>query len=87
MQDSINVMGEGLVHIPRCADGGLQWNYRGPDKKGEFGYALNRNTYFLTLLEAWQRTHNPSFPKAFDQMIRDWTIHNPLPKRGTKGEI
>lgn len=83
LQDSIYIEGN-PVHIPRHADGGWKWNYKGPKNKDEFGYDLNRHDFLLTLLKAWKITHDPSYAQAFDRLIRDWTIHNPLPKKGSK---
>ncbi|HKK47119.1 MAG TPA: alginate lyase family protein [Balneolaceae bacterium] len=81
VHDTINVR-NAPVFVPRRKDGGIKWNYLGPNKDDEFGYNLNEQMYFLTLLKAWQKTHNPDFASAFDRLIRDWTIHNLLPAKG-----
>lgn len=70
------------AQVPRLDNGGLQWGYTGPQDDQEFGYSLNGHTYFISLLEAWRQTNDPSYIQTFDRLIRDWIIHNPLPEPG-----
>lgn len=70
------------TRVPRRRDGGLNWSYLGPENDKEFGYSLNGLTYLPTLLDAWRATDQPVYAETFDRLIRDWTIHNPLPAKG-----
>lgn len=69
------------AEIPKTKDGGWNWHYTGPESDDEFGYELNRHTYFIPLLEAYRATGNSDYARKFDLIIRDWTLHNPLPEK------
>jgi len=70
------------TRVPRRGDGGLDWSHLGPENDKEFGYSLNGLKYLTTLLEAWRATDEPVYVETLDRLIRDWTIHNPLPAEG-----
>lgn len=67
------------VEIPKNNDGGWQWDFTGPANDDEFGYELNRHQYFLLLLKGWNETGDEKFAQKFDTIVRDWTLHNPMP--------
>ncbi len=67
------------ARVPHDTDGGWQWDFQGPGQDAEFGYSMNGHKYMVSLLHAWQTSENEDFVKKFDQLIRDWIIHNPLP--------
>lgn len=63
-------------------DGGWDWDYRGPEKDDEFGYSLNGQKYLPLLLEAWQKSGEPKYAEKYDQLLKDWVVHHPLPPKG-----
>ena len=65
--------------IPRNADGGLRWIYRGPRNDYEFENCLNRHDAFKDLLAAWLATGNPLYGSYFNALVVDWALHNPCP--------
>ena len=71
--------------VPRTADGGLVWQYRGPDKDFEWALALNRHQFFSRLLNAYCATGNPAYARGLDSFIRDWVLANPYPGRRNVG--
>ena len=75
-------IGTEVEKVPRRADGGLHWEYLGPNQDAEFGYSLNGHKYLVALITAWQHTRNEAYVKTFDHLIRDWILHNPLPAPG-----
>ena len=81
--DSISLNGT-TAAIPRNPDGGgWKWDYTGPDEDAEFAYSLNGHRYLTAVLGAWRSTGDEVFIRAFDRLIRDWTLHNPLPAEGS----
>lgn len=71
---------EGVTgEIPILDHGGWDWTYTGPENDAEFGYNINRHRFVLPLLRGWYVTDNSKYAEKFDQIIRDWIIHNPLP--------
>ena len=40
---------------------------------------INRHDSFTYLLEAWQATGNPIYPRYFDALVKDWVLHLPCP--------
>ena len=66
---------------PRLSTGQLNWGYNGPQNDREWGWLLNRHSYFSTLLHAWQKTGNPIYSLCFDRLVRDWVASNPPPGR------
>lgn len=63
--------------VPRRADGGLHWQYCGPNSDFEWALALNRHQYMGTLLKAYVATGNPDYARGLDALIRDWVLANP----------
>jgi len=66
---------------PRLDEERLDWNHNGPRGDREWGWLLNRHSYFNILLNAWQKTGNPVYTGCFDRHIRDWVVSNPPPGR------
>ena len=71
--------------IPRNADGGLDWLYRGPRDDVEFQNCVNRFDVFGWLLSAYVRTGNPVYTKYFDSLVIDWATHHPCPTAQSGG--
>ncbi len=69
----------GFAEIPKKDNGGWDWTYHGPRDDAEFGYTLNRHRYFIDLLKGWQETGEETYAEKFDLLVRDWSLHNPLP--------
>jgi hypothetical protein len=67
----------GPVKIPRNADGGLRWDWWGPDNDDEFMNVLNRHSSFTQCLGAWNQTGNGKYAKYFDALVKDWVLHLP----------
>lgn len=63
--------------IPRNDDGGIDWYDKGPKSDPEFMNCVNRHTLFGTLLDAWNSTGNPKYPKYFSDLVEDWVEHLP----------
>ena len=66
-----------VAKIPRNADGGIDWYYKGPKSDPEFMNCLNRHSSFTTMLAAWQATGNPAYPTYFSTLVEDWVSHLP----------
>ena len=71
--------GLGSGRVPRNADGGLDWLYRGPRNDPEFENVLNRAATFTGALDAWSATGNGEYAAWLDRTIVDWATHNPCP--------
>jgi hypothetical protein len=65
--------------VPRQPDGGLDWNFNGPSGDREWGWGLNRQQWFRTLLDAYEKTGNLRYAQGLDALIRDWVASNPYP--------
>ena len=70
-------LGKGTV--PRNADGGLDWLFRGPRNDPEYENVLNRHATFTGALDAWSATGNPEYATWLDKTIIDWATHLPCP--------
>lgn len=71
--------------IPRNADGGLDWLYKGPRNDVEFMNCINRFDVFGWLLDAYTSTGNPIYTDYFNALVVDWTTHNPCPDALSSG--
>lgn len=71
--------GLGTGKVPRNADGGLDWLFRGPRNDPEFENVLNRHQTFPTVLDAFLSTGNAEYAAWIDETIIDWAMHNPCP--------
>jgi len=80
-RDSIKLKGS-LEKVPRTHSGGWNWQFQGTEHDAEFGYSLNGHRYFASLLIEWQSTGDEKLVQVFDERIRDWIIHNPVPPAG-----
>jgi hypothetical protein len=68
------------VKVPRNADGGLDWLYKGPRNDVEFMNVLNRaQSWSPLLLDAYVATGNPVYPRYVSNTIIDWVTHLPCP--------
>jgi len=71
--------------VPRGEDGGLQWEWRGPNHDFEWALALNRHQYVASLVAAYGETGNAAYARYVDAVIRDWVTANPYPDRKNVG--
>ena len=80
LHDVFYLAGVGATaRVPRNADGGLDWLYRGPRDDYEFLNCLNRHDSFTQLLAAFYATGNALYPAYFEALVSDWVLHNPCP--------
>ena len=76
--DRFHLGGVGQVAaIPRNADGGINWLYKGPKDDPEFMNCLNRHDSFTDLAQAWNDTGNEEYAQAFSRLLMDWVGHLP----------
>lgn len=61
-------------HVPRRADGHLDWDCKGPSNDPEWAWSLNRHFLVDALLDAYARTNNPKYVRKIDESLRDWVI-------------
>ncbi|GMV93204.1 MAG: hypothetical protein AMXMBFR82_29820 [Candidatus Hydrogenedentota bacterium] len=66
--------------VPRRPDGGLQWDFTGPENDNEWAWALNRHFHLDSLLNAYRMTGDAKYAAAWDAQVRDWILHNPFAK-------
>ena len=78
LQDTIELSGK-IERIPTLDGGGWQWDYTGVVSDDEIGYSLNGHKYLPALYFAYRENRSASLVKKFDQIIKDWIIHHPLP--------
>lgn len=60
------------AQVPRQADGNLNWSYQGHADDREWAWFLNRHYHLLTLLAAYQQTHNKIYIRCIDRHLQDW---------------
>ena len=65
--------------VPRHADGGFDWTWRGPKHDPEFAWFLNRQHHVPALFVAWRETRDQRYRKALNEQLRDWLRQNPKP--------
>ena len=63
--------------VPRRPDGGLQWDFTGPENDKEWAWALNRHFHLDWLLQAYEMTGDSKYAAAWDASVRDWILQNP----------
>jgi len=68
----------GWVEVP-SEHGAWDWNHTGPKRNREFAFQLNRHAFFLHLLQAYRKTGDEKYARAFDQRLRDWVLHTQCP--------
>jgi hypothetical protein len=68
--------------VPRNADGGLDWLFRGPRDDKEFENVMNRLQPFTSALDAWSATGHPEYAEWLSLTLIDWALHNPCPGAG-----
>lgn len=73
-------MQEVLAEVPRRADGGWDWECRGPNRESEWAWFLNRHLFFRDLYGAWYATGQARYAAAISAMVSDWVRANPLPE-------
>jgi hypothetical protein len=65
--------------VPRHADGGFDWSWRGPNDDPEFAWFLNRQHHIPALFVAWRETKDARYRTALNDQLRDWLKQNPRP--------
>jgi len=65
--------------VPRNADGGFDWAWRGPNNDPEFAWFLNRQHHIPALFVAWRETKDAKYRTALNAQLRDWLQQNPRP--------
>lgn len=63
------------------ADGGIDWQWRGPRDDPEWAWLLNRHAFFFILAKDWERTKSDAYAELVSQWVSDWVIQNPAPSR------
>jgi len=66
--------------VPRLANGGLDWNWGGPNNDPEFTWFLNRMTMLPALYVAWRETGDEKYREKLRGLWLDWLEHNPRPE-------
>ena len=66
-------------HVPRTEDGGIDWEWRGPDDDREWAWGLNRHEHLLLLEAAYLGTGDAAYVARIDEELRDWIISSPYP--------
>jgi hypothetical protein len=69
--------------VPRLPEGGLKWDYTGPDNDMEWAWALNRHYPLSLLLNAFGDSGDQRYIRYADEFIRDWIVSS-LPYPGVK---
>jgi hypothetical protein len=67
------------AQVPRLANGGLDWNWRGPKDDPEYMWFLNRLTELPALYVAWRETGEEKYRTTLQAQWLDWIEHNPRP--------
>ena len=70
--------------VPELADDALYWRHYGPLNDKEWCYFLNRHGFFNALSQAYQKTNDDKYVEKFDQLVRDWVLHNPAHEERTR---
>ncbi len=65
--------------VPRRADGGFDWTWRGPNDDPEFAWFLNRQHQIPALFVAWRKTKDARYRSALNAQLRDWLRQSPRP--------
>jgi len=65
--------------VPRNADGGFDWSWRGPNNDPEFAWFLNRQHHIPALFVAWRETKDAKYRAALNDQLRVWLKQNPRP--------
>jgi hypothetical protein len=71
--------------VPLREDGGLDWNYDGPNEDPEWGWGINRHFWAQKLIRAYLKTGNPVYAETYDRYVRDWLLFNDYPGKKTRG--
>jgi hypothetical protein len=71
---------QGLTAVqPRRADGGYDWDWRGPRNDPEWAWFFNRHAWFPQLLAAYRKTGDIRYEQALLDTLDDWIIRHPAP--------
>jgi hypothetical protein len=71
---------QGVIGVlPRRADGGFDWTWRGPQDDPEFAWFINRQHHIPALLVAWRETKDARYRTALNAQLRDWLRQSPRP--------
>ncbi|MBF0432746.1 MAG: heparinase II/III family protein [Fibrobacteria bacterium] len=76
LNDIVTIQGL-TAKVPRLGDGGLDWNWKGPDNSMEWAWIYNRHYQISHLYDAYRSTGNPSYASKLDESLRDFLLHCP----------
>lgn len=63
----------------RRPDGTIDWAYTGPKEDDEWAHQVNRQEWFLPLLNAYHQSGEVKFAGHLNELLLDWIISNPYP--------
>ncbi len=66
---------------PRRADGGYDWDWRGPRDDPEWSWFFNRHEAFIDAQRAWRVTGDRRYVEWIFSTLDDWIITHPSPGR------
>ncbi len=82
LNDSYYIHGDWLT-VPKAAQGGLNWDYRGENEDKEIAWMLNRHTIFPILQHAYAHSRREPWKKLLNELCTDWIGNNSYPDRIT----
>jgi hypothetical protein len=71
--------------VPLREDGGLDWNYNGPNNDPNWGGGVNRHHWAGQLIGAYFSSGNPVYVETYDRYLRDWIMFNDYPGKRAEG--
>ena len=71
--------------VPLREDGGLDWNYNGPNNDPDWGGGVNRHHWAGQLIGAYFNMGYPVYVETFDRYLRDWIMFNDYPGKKEQG--
>ena len=84
LNNRVRTHGSVVGEVP-VRHGAWDWNDGGPKNDREYAFALNRHQFFTHLIQAYRATGDEKYARAFDRIIRDWTLHAVYPGLDPKG--
>lgn len=82
LADTFTLQGVTAIQ-PRRADGGYDWDWRGPRDDPEWSWFFNRHEAFIAAGRAWQATGDCRYIEWIFSTLDDWIVTHPAPGRMT----